>query len=253
MDIINYIQPHFSLVQLSLIILIFIWSGFVRSGLGFGGAALTLPGLLLIHEDPLFFLPIIGWHLLFFSILTLRSRLGNVNWAVLKRTISIMILPKIAGLIGLLSLPNDWLLIIVFSITFFYGLLWLLNHTIKSQSKFAEIALLSLGGYASGTSLNGAPLIVSIILRQVEKHQYRETLFVLWIIMVTLKMSAFAVAGVDLQVFWALGLIPLVAIGHYFGLKAHDMLLADDGGTSFKRFMGFALCLVSFLGLIHFF
>ncbi|MFK7862332.1 MAG: hypothetical protein AB8B64_26225 [Granulosicoccus sp.] len=31
----------------------FDWSGFVRSGLGFGGAALTLPLLLLVHNDVL--------------------------------------------------------------------------------------------------------------------------------------------------------------------------------------------------------
>ena len=33
--------------------LIFLWSGFVRSGLGFGGAALALPLLLLLVANPL--------------------------------------------------------------------------------------------------------------------------------------------------------------------------------------------------------
>ena len=50
--------------QVALIGLIFVWSGFVRSGLGFGGALFTLPFLLLIHNDPVFFLPIISLHLL---------------------------------------------------------------------------------------------------------------------------------------------------------------------------------------------
>jgi hypothetical protein len=42
----------------------------VRSGLGFGGAVLTLPFLLMIRDQPLLFLPIISIHLLLFSGLT---------------------------------------------------------------------------------------------------------------------------------------------------------------------------------------
>ena len=59
-----------SLWQYVLIGLVFVWSGFVRSGLGFGGAVLALPFLLLIHDDPLVFLPLIAAHLLLFSSLT---------------------------------------------------------------------------------------------------------------------------------------------------------------------------------------
>ena len=42
--------PDFSLLQLLLIGLLFVWTGFVRTGLGFGGAALGLPPLLFIHN-----------------------------------------------------------------------------------------------------------------------------------------------------------------------------------------------------------
>ncbi|MEM6774930.1 MAG: sulfite exporter TauE/SafE family protein, partial [Pseudomonadota bacterium] len=35
------------------IALLFVWGGFVRSGLGFGGAVLTLPFLLMIRDEPL--------------------------------------------------------------------------------------------------------------------------------------------------------------------------------------------------------
>ena len=55
--------------QYVLIGCVFVWSGFVRSGLGFGGAVLALPFLLLIVNDPLVFLPLIAVHLLFFSSL----------------------------------------------------------------------------------------------------------------------------------------------------------------------------------------
>ncbi len=37
--------------------LVFTWSGFVRSGLGFGGAVLSLPLLLMVSDRPLFWLP----------------------------------------------------------------------------------------------------------------------------------------------------------------------------------------------------
>ena len=60
---------------------VFIWAGFVRTGLGFGGAALGLPFMLFISDQPLLWLPVIGTHLLFFSGLTLSKRLHNVDWA----------------------------------------------------------------------------------------------------------------------------------------------------------------------------
>ena len=87
-------MPDLSFIQMALIGLIFIWSGFVRSGLGFGGAALTLPILLYIVDNPLFWLPIIACHLLIFSGLTLYNRLDNVDWSYLKKALVIMIVPK---------------------------------------------------------------------------------------------------------------------------------------------------------------
>ena len=46
--------------QYGLVGIIFVWSGFVRSGLGFGGAVLSLPFLLLVVDQPLVFLPLIA-------------------------------------------------------------------------------------------------------------------------------------------------------------------------------------------------
>ena len=87
-------MPELDGYQYALIAGIFIWSGFVRSGLGFGGALFTLPFLLLIHNDPLIFLPIISIHLLFFAGLTIiqaeRQPKGasdnqtTVNWAFVR-------------------------------------------------------------------------------------------------------------------------------------------------------------------------
>lgn len=241
----------FSTGQLAAIVLIFIWTGFVRSGIGFGGAALGLPLLLLVDDKPLVFLPIIGTHLLFFTTITLASRSHNVNWSIVAKVMAIIVLPKIAGLFGLFSFPNFWLVIAVFSITLFYGFTWLINYTIKSQSKAVDVILLVLGGYVSGTSLIGAPLIAAVVSRHVSRIQLRETLFVLWIILVTFKMGAFVVYEVDLQWQFSLALLPFVAIGHFVGLKMHDHLVTSDSSV-FHRFLGLSLIVVSVAGLIKY-
>jgi hypothetical protein len=247
MDFLNI----FTTGQLAAIVLIFIWTGFVRSGIGFGGAALGLPFLLLVDDKPLVFLPIIGTHLLFFTSITLLSRSQNINWPVVGKVMVVIVLPKIAGLIGLFSFPNYWLVMAVFSITLFYGFTWLINYTIKSQSKIVDIILLALGGYVSGTSLIGAPLIAAVVSRHVTRIQLRETLFVLWIILVTLKMSAFIAFDVELQWQFSLALLPFVAIGHFVGLKAHDYLVTSDS-TTFHRFLGASLIVVSLVGLVKY-
>ena len=80
-----------ALYQYLLIGTIFIWSGFVRSGLGFGGAVLSLPFLLLVHNQALVFLPLISVQLLIFSSITLvlnnrrsqtigREHASTVDW-----------------------------------------------------------------------------------------------------------------------------------------------------------------------------
>jgi len=241
----------FSTPQFIAIGLIFIWTGFVRTGIGFGGAALGLPLLLLVDDKPLVYLPIIGTHLLFFTFLTLLSRSHNINWPVVAKVMAIIILPKIAGLVGLFNFPTHWLVIAVFCITLFYGFTWLFNYHIKSQSKSIDFILLVLGGYVSGTSLIGAPLIVAVVAKYVNKEQLRETLFVLWIFLVALKMSAFVVYDVELQWQFSLALLPLVAIGHFIGLRTHDYLVKTDS-TTFHRFLGAALIIVSVAGLFKY-
>ena len=247
MDFLNI----FTTGQLLAIALIFIWTGFVRSGIGFGGAALGLPLLLLVDDKPLVFLPIIGTHLLFFTSITLFSRIHNVNWPVVGKVMAIIVIPKIAGLIGLFHFPSLWLVIAVFSITLFYGITWVLEYKIKSESKLVDGLLLVLGGYVSGTSLIGAPLIAAVVAKNVSRVELRETLFILWIILVTFKMGAFVYYEVDLQWQFSLLLLPLVAIGHFVGLKAHDHLL-NSGGSRFQRYLGVSLIIVSLAGLLKY-
>jgi hypothetical protein len=122
-----------------------------------------------------------------------------------------------------------------------------LNRAIESHNPLVDKILLLLGGYVAGTSLTGAPLMVAVYMRNVSKAQLRNTLFVLWFTLVTIKMSAFAALGINLHFLTALILLPVAAIGHVAGLKTHDAILRND--QAFKRWIGGGLMLVSLLGL----
>jgi uncharacterized membrane protein YfcA len=228
--------------------LVFIWTGFVRSGLGFGGAALGLPIMLLIYDQPLFWLPVIGFHLLFFSSLTLRTRIHAVDWAYIKQS-SVYIIPAaLAGVFGLLNIPNKWMLLFIYSITLLYALLWLLNVQIQSRRAWVDKVLLTSGGYIAGTSLTGAPLMVAVYMRHVDPSQLRNTLFVLWFMLVVIKMTTFAALNVDLHFSSALLLLPVAAIGHVIGLKTHELILKNN--ELFKRVVGGMLIVICLLGLM---
>ena len=233
--------------QILAVALIFIWTGFVRTGIGFGGAALGLPLMLFIEPNPLIWLPIIGTHLLFFSSLTLRTRLNDVDWAYLKQSAMFIVPAALVGVLGLVSLPVQWLLMFIYSISLFYAVIWLLNRAIESHNPLVDRILLLLGGYIAGTSLTGAPLMVAVYMRNVSAEQLRNTLFVLWFTLVSIKMTAFAAIGIDLQPLSALALLPVAAIGHVTGLKTHETLIKND--QAFKRWIGAGLMLVSLLGL----
>lgn len=219
----------------------------MRTGLGFGGAALGLPLMLFIDKQPLLWLPIIGSHLLFFSGLTLGTRLNNVDWGYLRRS-SVYIVPAaLVGVLGLLNLPTRWLLLFIYSVSLGYAVIWVVDWPIRSHNHWVDKLLLVLGGYIAGTSLTGAPLMVAVYMRNVAKNQLRNTLFVLWFILVAIKMTTFAVVGVDLHLMSALILLPIAAVGHVMGLKVHDVILRND--RRFKRVMGTGLMVVSILGL----
>lgn len=226
----------------------FVWSGFVRSGLGFGGAAMTLPLLLAVHNDVLLYLPAICWQLLFFSLLTVATRLAYVNWSFLFRLVMLLAVPFAAGLFGLLNLSETVLAVFVYTVTLIYGTLYLLNKVMVSSNRLMDAMCLLTGGYVSGVSMIGAPMIVAYSTRRLPASQLRDTLFVLWIILVIGKLGTFVVADVDLQ--WQLSILtlPLAGLGHWMGLAAHQRLIAGDR-QRFNSFIGAGLCTVSLLGL----
>ncbi len=240
----------FSFQQSVLTALLFVWTGFVRTGLGFGGAALGLPLMLFIHNDPRVWLPIISVHLLFFSGLTLRTRLHNIDWAYLRYSSVYIIPPAVVGVFGLLNLPILWLNVFIYSITLFYGYMWLLNRAITGGRRWLDKLLLMIGGYVAGTSLTGAPLMVAVYMRNVSKDKLRDTLFVLWFILVSIKMATFIAFSADLHFLTALTLLPVAAIGHVLGLNAHHAIMRND--LFFKRWIGGGLIIISSLGLWHY-
>lgn len=239
--------PELGALQIAATCLIFIWSGFVRAGLGFGGAVLALPLLLMVNNQPLFWLPILALHLLFFSAITIQSRLGNVDWQVLKNTLPYILPAKMVGVFGLLSLPNRWLVVIIYGITAFYAMLWISGYQIKSDKPWLDRLMLAGGGYFSGTSLSGAPLIAAIYIKKIRRNSLRDTLFVLWFVLVSIKLATLVWFDIDPQLGAALLLVPVTGIGHVIGMKAHDYLLEND--RLFKRSLGLTMIAIAAIGI----
>lgn len=238
----------FDTTSLVLVGLIFLWAGFVRTGLGFGGAALGLPLMLLIGGSPVYWLPIIGIHLLFFSSLTLFKSIKKVDWRYLKHSLLWIIPPTLVGVAGLISLPDKVVIVFIYSITIFYAITWIFNQKISSHKSWVDKLLLVLGGYVAGTTLTGAPLIVAVYMRHVTKEYLRNTLFVLWFILVSIKMVTFMSLGVVIDWEFSLALIPIAAIGHVIGIKAHQKIIEND--QVFKKWVGNMLLLISSFGLL---
>ena len=238
----------FTPLELLMIAIIFTWIGFVRTGLGFGGAVLGLPILLLIGGSPIDWLPIIGIHLLFFSSITLSNSLRQVDWPYLKKSLVWILPAKIIGVIGLLSLPPNVMTVIVYLITIFYSLTWINNSQIISKKNWINNLLLFLGGYLSGTSLMGGALLVSVYMNHIDLKKLRNTLFVLWFFLVSIKMAAFMAVGVNIDWRFSLMLIPVAALGHFIGLRVHEQMIKSD--AKFKRWMGVVLILICVVGLM---
>lgn len=241
-------MAELSIAAYAAIAVIFIWTGFVRSFLGFGGAALGLPFLLLFVDSPLVVLPIIATHLLIFSSWTLSRKKSAVDVPYVRKALAIMMVPMALGLFGLLNLPGNILSGIVYAITLLYAVSYIINKQLRSESRLLDNMLLLFGGYVSGTSLIGAPLIVAATTNQVAIEKLRDTLFVLWFVIVSIKMAAFIAVDVDLQIIHSLWLFPFAALGHYVGMRLHDKTLGT-AKKQYKQTIGIVMLFVSAYGL----
>lgn len=245
-----------------LIALTFVWSGFVRSGLGFGGAALALPFLLVIHPEPVLFLPLLAIHLLIFSVWITHGRhlvarwrgkantrsASRIDWRFLRYALTIMMVPKLIGIIGLITLPGETVSIVICVIIAAYAVGYITDKPIVSRHKATDILFLAIGGYASGISLIGAPLIAAVFASHVARDALRDTLFVTWFVVTGLKVIALMAAGVDMQWIHHLWLLPCVTVGHRVGMQVHEWLQTGDAKL-FNRVLGSALLLVSSVGI----
>ncbi len=117
--------------------------------------------LLLIKDDPLIFLPIIGVHLLFFSVLiTWKSNKSqpqsagffessSIDWPYLKYSLKVMMIPKLIGVFGLLTLPATLMSSIIYVIVIAYAISYVLNKPLKSNSKTLDTVFLILGAISA--------------------------------------------------------------------------------------------------------
>jgi uncharacterized membrane protein YfcA len=203
-------------------------------------------------------------HLLFFASISLlqkqrqlrrlRRAGGNprahVDWRYLRSALGVMIVPKLIGVLGLITLPAAVMSAIIFTIVALYAVSYILDKPFRSNSPTVDALFLMVGAYFSGTSLIGGPLLIAVFASHVAKEQLRDTLFALWIILVSIKMAAFIYADIDLQWRYHLWLLPCAGIGHFIGLRLHDKLLLAES-AQFYRLLGSVLLLVSLLGLLH--
>jgi hypothetical protein len=203
---------------------------------------------MLIGGSPIDWLPIIGIHLLFFSSITLSNSLRQVDWQYLKKSLPWILPAKIIGVIGLLSLPPNVMTVIVYLITILYSLTWINNSQIISKKTWVNNLLLFFGGYLSGTSLMGGVLLVAVYMSHIDLKKLRNTLFVLWFFLVSIKMVAFMAVGVYIDWRFSLMLIPVAALGHFIGLRMHERMIKSD--AKFKRWMGGVLIIVCMVGLL---
>lgn len=237
-----------SLWQLTGVFAIFVWSGFVRTALGFGGAALSLPLFLIIIDDPVEILPIIGIHLLLAVIKDIRHYYQQTDWVFLRKTLLIMLPFKIAGVIGLLSLPAIVLNVGIYFITSFYALSYITQIKINFNSKPLDWAMLAGGAYFSGTSLIGAPLIIAVYSKYLAPLTMRATLFMLWFVLVTIKLAGFMIYDTPLNLKWAVYTLPFALVGQAIGDKAHQKILSMEK-SAFMRWIGLGLLTICILGM----
>jgi uncharacterized membrane protein AbrB (regulator of aidB expression) len=73
---------------------------------------------------------------------------------------------------------------------------------------------------------------------------------VLWFVLVAMKLAAFVVSNVDLQLRHHLWLLPCATIGHLVGLRFHRYTLNAVNRVYF-RLLGVGLLAVSVAGLLR--
>ena len=239
---------EFTVYSVVILAFAFWWSGFVRAGLGFGGAGLMYPIALLAVDSVIFLVPIVCIQLLVFSCTTLLRDHQLINWRVAASLFGATLPAVLVGVFGLIQLPQLTVLLILYGIIAAYALSYIFNFRVRSPSKWIEVPSLLVGGYASGIALAGAPVIAAVGIRYLEKEEVRATLFVVWVLTATIKLSTLYSFDIDLQLRHQLWLLPMAFAGHLMGMRLHDRLLEMQSFV-FYRWMGIGLLSLSLIGL----
>ena len=228
-----------------VLIVAFWWSGFVRAGLGFGGAGLMYPVALLAVDSVLFLVPIICVQLMLFSAITLARDHPKVNWRTTWILMAAIAPTFMLGIFGLIRFPDTILLAIVYVVTIAYSIAYLFNvHDAGPKRWWFDGPILVVGGYVSGLSLAGAPLISAVGMRYLNKTEMRASLFCVWFVLCAVKLSTLAYYDVDLQFRHQFWLLPPAIVGHLMGMRLHDRILRMQT-ESFYRWMGGGLLALS--------
>ena len=225
----------------------------MRAGFGFGGAGLMYPIAFLVVDSVLFIVPIVGMHLLFFSGITLvRGGYKTIDWKTTLILLLLIMPPTLMGVFGLLELPDFWVLMSVYAILIVYSLGYIFNFKSTKPNLWLNFSALTVGGYVSGLSLSGAPIIAAVALQYLKKEQARSSMYVLWFFLVSVKLATLYIYDIDMQLQHQLWLLPVAAVGHFMGLRLHDYLL-EVQNEKFYRYMGIALLTLSIIGLVRHF
>jgi hypothetical protein len=90
--------------------------------------------------------------------------------------------------------------------------------------------------------------VIAVAMRHIKPHEFRNTLFVIWWILVSIKLCAFVIANIDIQLLNALWLLPFAGVGHLIGHRFHQQLLLRDS-ASFYRILGWILLGTAMVGI----
>ena len=128
-----------------------------------------------------------------------------------------MAIPVGLGLFGLITIPEYWLLMLVFGVVLTYSLNYIRPFIRLKGGRWSDTATLMLGGYLSGLALIGSPLIVAVAGHRIERHRLRDSLLALWVILSPPKLVILFYSGVDLHLDWQWWLLPVNLVGHLLG------------------------------------
>ncbi len=243
-------QPSLELTTPALVGLsaCFIWSGFVRSGFGFGGLVLMLPLALLFVDSPIHIIPITAVHVFTTGVVTVLLRFNVIAWRQIFHIMGVMLVPVVIGLLGLISLPDAWLVGLVQVIVGFYAINYIRPFKTLVGGRLADYATIAFGGYLSGLALLGSPLIVPVAGRWIARERLRDSLLALWVLLAPFKIVMLFANGVDFHWDWQLWLFPIHLVGYGCGLLFHAKLLQHRSEV-FYRIIGWMLLAVVTVGL----